>query len=357
MAKKRENNFASTVEDYHRIMHDLQSGKFSPLYLLCGEEGYFIDKICDYIAENAIDKELHDFNLNILYGSEHAAGSITEHAMTYPMMSDRRVVIVKEAVQIKDFTKLEKYFDDPSSSTILVICYKGKSLDKRLVVTKRAISNGVFFESVPARDYEIKTYLTELVMSRKCSIDAKAKELLVDHLGCDLRKIDNEIIKLLNAIGENENKITSSHIEKYIGISKDYNIFELTTALGTKNMAKALTIANYFEENPKSNPLVVILPSIFKYFLSLFCVGMIVQDSKKKGKPIPNNYEITKMAKLSNAYFVDKYLAAARIYPPLKSLNILGVIRKYDMKSKGIDTGSLSDGEILRELLLKIFNL
>lgn len=355
MAKKSDQGFNATVENFQSIMQKLQKREYSPLYVLCGEEPYFIDKISEYIAEHAIAEEERDFNREIIYGSEHTAASVMELSRTYPMMASHRVVVVREAASISDFNKMESYFENPMKSTILVLCYKGKSLDKRQAVYKKAVANGVVFESVPARDYEIKGYLSQLVESRGCTIDTKAKELLVEHLGCDLRKIDNEIVKLLNAMGEKERKISCDHIEKFIGISKDYNIFELTTALGTKDATRALSIAAYFESNPKNNPLALTIPSIFKYFLTIFCVGMIIFDHKKKGKPQPDNFTMAKMAKLPGPYFVDKYCAASRLYPPAKALAILGLVREYDLKSKGMGAGTLTDGELLRELLLKIF--
>lgn len=355
MAKKSEQGFSATVENFQGIMSKLSKREFAPLYLLYGEEPYFIDQISDYITANAIAEEEWDFNREIIYGQEQSAASVMELSRTYPMMADHRVVVVREAGSLSDFNKLEQYFENPVPTTILVICYKGKNIDKRLTVYKKAVAKGVVFESVPARDYEIKSYLSQLVERRGCSIDAKAKELLVEHLGCDLVKIDNEIVKLLNAMAEGENKITCDHIERFIGISKEYNIFELTTALGTKDVNKSLSIAAYFESNPKNNPLVMTLPSIFKYFLTVFCVGMIIFDHKKRGKPMPDNFTMAKMAKLPGAFFVDKYITASRYYPPAKSLEILGIIRKYDLRSKGMGGGSLPDGELLRELLLKIF--
>lgn len=355
MAKKREQGFSATVENFQLIMKNMASGEFSPLYILYGEEPYFIDKISDYIAEHALSADERDFNQEVVYGSETSASAIINMAKTYPMMATRRVVIVREAAAMSDFSKLEQYIENPLTTTILLICYKGKSLDKRLTLYKKAQSKGVIFESVVARDYEIKSYLSQLVESRGYTIDMKAKELLVEHLGCDLMKIDNEIIKLNNAMGEGEHKITPDHIERFIGISKDYNIFELTTALGVKDMASALKIADYFESNPKNNPLVITIPSIFKHFLTIFCVGMIIFDHRKRGKSLPDNFTLAKMAKLPGPFFVDKYVTATNIYPPNKALHILGIIREYDMKSKGMGVGSLTDGEILRELLLKIF--
>lgn len=355
MAKKSEQGFNATVENFRSIMQKLYKREFSSLYVLYGEEPYFIDKISDYIAEHAIAEEDRDFNREIIYGSEHSAASVMELSRTYPMMASHRVVIVREAASISDFNKLDTYFETPVKSTILVLCYKGKSLDKRQSPYKKALANGIIFESVPARDYEIKGYLSQLVESHSCTIDTKAKELLVEHLGCDLMKIDNEIVKLLNAMEEGERKISCEHIEKFIGISKDYNIFELTTALGTKDATKALSIAAYFESNPKNNPLVMTIPAIFKYFLTIFCVGMIIFDHKKRGKPLPDNFTMAKLAKLPGPYFVEKYYTASRLYPPAKALFILGIVREYDLKSKGIGGGSLTDGELLKELLLKIF--
>lgn len=356
MAKKSEQGFSATVEGFQTIMRNISTGKLSPLYLLHGEEPFFIDKISDYISNDILSEDECDFNRDIVYGGEQSAASVMELSRTSPMMGGRRIVVVREAASLSDFPKLEPYFDNPIPSTTLVICYKGKSVDKRSVVYKRALSKGVVFESVVARDYEIKGYLSQLVESHGCSIDMKAKELLVEHLGCDLKKIDNEIVKLLNAMGEGERKITCDHIEHFIGISKEYNIFEMTGAIGTKDVVKALSIANYFEANSKNNPLAMTIPAIFKYFLSVFCVGMIIFEHKKKGLARPDNFAIAKQAKLPSAYFVDKYVDATRIYPPTRALQIMGTIREYDLKSKGINGGLLTDGELLKELLLKIFN-
>lgn len=355
MAKKREQGFAATVESFSTIMRKLHLREYANIYILYGEEPFFIDKISEYIAQNAISAEEKDFNQEIVYGSETSASTVMEIARTFPMFSDRRVLVVREAAQMADFNKLEQYLENPVETTILVLCYKGKSLDKRLSFYKKAVNSGaVMFESVVARDYEIKGYLGEMIASHGCTIDAQAKELLVEHLGCDLKTIDNELTKLLSAMAVGDKRITNEHIEKYIGISKENNIFELTAALGEKNVKKVLSIAENFAQNPKNAPLVVTIPSIFKYFLTVFCVGMIIFDCKKRNKPMPSNIELSQRAKLPGAFFVDKYITASKIYPPSRAFQILGIIREYDMKSKGIGTGSLSDGELLKELLLKI---
>lgn len=357
MAKKREQGFAATVTAYNSLMGEIKKGVFQPFYLLHGEESYFIDRLSDAIESGSLSDDERDFNFELVYGADYTAADIINMAKTYPMMSERRVIIVREATQLSEFGKLESYFASPVQSTVLVICYKGKSPDKRSSVYKKAASNGVVFDSVKARDYEVKSFISKLTAARGCTIDPKAAELIVEHLGSELIKIDNEVIKLLNAMGEGEKNITTAHIEKFIGISKDYNVFELTDALSVKNRLKILTIADYFKSNPKNNPVVMVLPSLFRHFLSIYCVGMILLESKRKGGSRPDNYSIAKTANLPGPYFVDKYISATNIYPVQKSLAILGIIREYDMKSKGINGGSLSEGELLRELLLKIITI
>ncbi len=355
MAKKREQGFNATVEGYHQIVGDISSGSFSPIYLLHGEEPYFIDKISSAIS-GTIPEDMQDFNLEVVYGSDITAAAVMELARTYPMMTDRRVVIVREAQQMSDILKLESYADSPSATTSLVLCHKMKSLDKRSALYKRIDKSGVVFESVPARDYEIKGFLSELLAERGFTIDLKAKELLVEHLGCEVTKIDNEAVKLMNAMPEGVRSINADHVERYVGISKEYNIFELTDALSVKDVGRLLKIAAYFDANPKSAPLPMLLPSIFKYFLSIFSVGMIVSGCRRKGVALPDKYAIAKEANISTPFFVDKYVAATNLYPASKALAILGYIRECDMQSKGIGGAQLSDGERLRELLLKIIN-
>ncbi len=356
MAKKREQGFNATVEMYHTLMDDIKRGGISSLYLLHGEEPYFIDKVSDKLTA-IISEDLADFNLEVVYGSDTNAATVIELCRTYPMMSDKRVVVLREAAQMSDINKLESYVDNPSNSTVLVICYKGKSVDKRSAFYKKISKNGIVFESVSARDYEIKNFLSELLQGHGFTIDVKAKELLVEHLGCEVTKIDNEIMKLMNAMDEGVKAITCDHIERYVGISKEYNVFELTDALSARDGAKVLRISSYFNANPKSAPLVLLVPSLFKHFLSIFNIGMTMNDCRRKGLAIPDKYTLAKQAGLASHFFVDKYITAAGYYPPVKSLAIMGYIRDCDMRSKGIGGAALSEGELLRELLLKILNI
>ncbi len=356
MAKKREQGFNATLDGYRAIMGDISSGNVSPIYLLHGEESYFIDKVSDKIT-NIVDEDSRDFNLEVVYGSDTGAATIIELSRTYPMMADRRVVVVREAAQMSDMQKLDSYAENPSSSTVLVICHKGKSVDKRSAFYKRVQKLGVVFESVAARDYEIKGFLSELLSGHGFSIDNKAKELLVEHLGCEVTKIDNEVVKLMNAMPEGVKAINCDDIEKYVGISKEYNVFELTDALSVRDSSKVIRIVSYFDANPKSAPLAMVLPSLFRHFLSIFCIGRVVSDCRGKSLPLPDKYSLAKQAGISTHFFVDRYISASKIYPPSKALAIMGYIRECDMSSKGMGGAPLSEGERLRDLLLKIINI
>lgn len=357
MAKKREQGFAATLESYHAIMSDISAGNYSPTYLFMGAESYFIDKISEAILADALSEDDRDFNLDVVYGQDRSAAEIMELARTYPLMCPRRVVVVREASEIRDFAKLEAYFASPSAATVLVLCYKGKTVDKRSAVYKKALTSGVVFDSVAARDYEVKGFLTELVSRRGLSIDTKAKELILEHLGTDLTKIDNEVVKLLNALPVGSTQINCDHIERYIGISKEYNVFELTDALSLGDSAKVFRIVNNFILNPKNNPFVMVNTSLFRHFLALFRVGLIVNTAKRKGTPLPDKYTIVKEAGLSGVFLVDKYVSASRLFPAERCLRIIGYIREYDMKSKGIGaSASMTDGDLLKELMLKIMS-
>ncbi len=355
MAKKADKGFNATIESYHKVMGDIAKGELATIYLLNGEESYFIDKISEAIT-NTVPSEWADFDMDVLYGADSSAGEVIELCRTYPMGAARRVVVVREATQLSDIAKLEGYIQNPLPTTTLVICYKGKSYDKRSALYKKSATAGVVFESVVARDYEVKLFLSELLATRGFTIESKAKELLVEHLGSDITKIDNEIAKLMNAMPEGISVINSDHIERYVGISKEYNIFEFNDAVATADMLKMMRIASYFESNPKSAPLVMLLPTLFKHFLSIFSVGMIIYDCKKRGVSVPDKYALASQASLPSAFFVDKYIAASSLYPPPRVLRVLGYIRDCDMRSKGIGLAPLSEGELLRDLILKIVN-
>ena len=230
-------------------------------------------------------------------------------------------------------------------------------MDKRSQLYKQIAGRGVVFESVRPSDYEIDGWLAEYIRSRNCTIDAKSVSMLVDHLGADIAKIANEIDKLMTFLPEGTSRITAEHIEQNIGISKDFNNFELTRALSEKDMARALRIADHFARNPKENPLLVTLSTLFTHFQRIFIVNYQRWLCRRKGTPMPPDAELARMLKLSSAFFLKEYQQAASLYPNSQVFAILGLIREYDLKSKGIDSGQATDGELLKELLLKIFVL
>lgn len=354
MAKSEKIGFRQSLEAYRNIMQDLKAGKFSGCYLLMGAEGFFIDRISDYLAEHVLQPDERGFNQTVVYGRDSDVVDVVDYCRQYPMMSAYNVVILKEAQQLKNFDQLQYYVAEPHPSTIFVICYKEGSVDKRSKLYKRISEIGVVFESAEPRDYEIGSWIADLVRLKGCTIDDKSVALLVEHLGIDLAKIDNELDKLLTNLPQGTTVITSADIERNIGISKDFNVFELTRALSQKDAAKAMRIADYFAGNPSASPLVVTNQLLFTHFLRIFTLGMLQWESSKKRKPMPSDAELMKLLKLSSVYFLREYREALRYYPPAKSFAIMGEIRTCDMRSKGVESGSAGDGELLWELLFKI---
>lgn len=350
-------SFKQSFEDFGVIMKSLRNKQFKGVYLLMGEESYFIDRISEAIASMVLSEEERAFNQTILYGRETQIGDLIDLCRGYPMMASYNVIILKEAAQLKGIEELTLYLKAPQPSTILVICYKDGSLDKRGSLYKKIKDSGLIFESIPPRDYEIASWIKELYRNRGRQIEEKALSMLTEHLGTSLSRIVSETDKMLINLGETVNNITADHIELNIGISKEYNIFELNKALSERNLSQALNIADHFAQNPKDNPFVVTISMLFTHFLRIFSLGIIGWNTKKKGIAMPSDVEIAKEIKLPNPYFVKEYTLAVRNYPTSKSFIILSLLREYDMKSKGVDGGSASDSELLKELIFKIFAL
>lgn len=347
--------FKDTVSTYERLVKEISGGKYAPVYLLMGEEGYFIDGISELIGNSVLTEAERAFNQITVYGKDTDEGTIINYARQMPMMGRYEVIIVREAQTLRKPEQLSLYTASPSPSTILVICYKGKSIDKRSQLYKHVSQKGEVLESVRPRDYEITSWLGGFIQSKGCTIDTKALNMLTDHLGTDIAKISNELSKLLTRLPEDTKTITAQHIEDNIGISKDFNNFELTKAVSEKNIARALLIADHFKRNPKDNPLTVTLSALFTHFQRIFIVNYKRWQVKHKGVAMPSDTELSTLLKLPNPFFLNEYKQAANIYPNKKVFNILGLLREYDMRSKGIGNGSSDDGELLRELLLKIF--
>ena len=274
-----------------------------------------------------------------------------------PMMGQYQVVILKEAQQLKGLDKLALYTQKPSPTTILVICHKEKNADKRSAFYKGCAANGTVLESVRPRDYEIAAWLQQFIRQKGFTIDPKALSMLTDHLGTDIAKISNEIRKLTVSLPEGTQRITDADIEANIGISKDFNNFELCKAVVTRDMARALMIAEHFARNPKDNPLLLTVMALFGQFKELFVVNYLRWLARHKGRPFPPDTELMRILRKNNTFVIGEIKQNAAGWDNRKVFNILGLLREYDAKSKGLGAGGASDGELLRELLLKIFLL
>lgn len=354
---KSGTNFRDSIANYSAISKDIKARKFAPVYLLMGEEGYFIDRLSDLLAENILTEAEQSFNQIVAYGKDSECGNIINYCKQVPMMGSYQVVILKEAQQLRKIEQLSLYTQAFSASTILVICHKGKNLDKRSALYKQISKIGVVFESVKPRDYEIGGWLNDFIRSKDLSIDPKALTMLTEHLGVDIAKISNELDKLMTCLPEGTKNITADHIEQNIGISKEFNNFELTRAISEKDMRKALLIADHFAQNPKDNPLLVTISTLFSHFQRIFIINYQKWLVRYKGTAMPSDVELCRMLKIPSPYFLNEYKQASNLYPNKKVFMILGMLREYDMKSKGMNSGGAAEGELLRELLLKIFML
>ena len=349
--------FKDSVAQYERIAAEVAARRFRLVYLLMGEESYFIDALSEQLATTILGEAERAFNQITVYGRDTDAGQVVTLCRQMPMMGSYEVVIVREAQQLRGLDKLALYTQKPSPSTILVICHKEKNVDKRSALYKNCAANGAVLESVRPRDYEIGPWLQQFIAGRGLSIDAKALSMLTDHLGTDIAKISNEIRKLTVSLPEGTQRITDADIEANIGISKDFNNFELCKAVATRDMARALMIADHFARNPKEHPLLLTVMALFSQFRDYFTVNYLRWLSRHRGKPFPSDAELMRTLRKSNVYAVGEIKQLSTAWDNRKVFRILGLLREYDAKSKGINTGGAPDGELLRELLLKIFLL
>jgi len=327
------------------IISSLQRKEYKPIYFLMGEEAYYIDKISDYIEENVLDESEKAFNQTIIYGKETDIDAVINAAKRFPMMSPYQVIIVKEAQHIKNFDNLIYYLQKPLLSTILVFCYKYGTLDKRSKLPQEIAKIGVLYTTPKLYDYQIPTWIIQYLKEKNVGIDPKAASLLAEYLGTDLSKIVNELDKLLITKPSGEKNITSDLIEKNIGISKDYNAFELQAALFKRDVVKANRIVFYLAQNDKETPYVVVLSVLFKGFSTLLQYHYIPNKSADNLKELG----------LTNTFFINEFEAASRIYNGNKCIEIISAIRTYDAKGKGIDC-STSKGELLKELVYIILH-
>lgn len=347
--------FKDSIASYERLRSQIAARQFAPIYLLMGEESYFIDALCDQLISTILSPAEQAFNQITVYGKDSDAGQIVNLCRQMPMMGSFEVIVVKEAQQLRQIEKLSHYTSKPQASTILIICHKEKSVDKRSAFYKQCNSAGEVFESIRPRDYEIGPWLTQFIAGKGLRISPKAVQMLTDHLGCDIAKISNELDKLVVSLPTGTTDITDTHIEQNVGISKEFNNFELCNAVAMQDVARAMKIADHFAHNPKDNPLLVTVMALYSQFRDMFIINYLRWLSKHKGVAFPNEMELMRTLKKSNTYAVKELSQQSLRWNNRKVFNILGLLREYDGKSKGIDTGGMNDGELLRELLLKIF--
>ena len=331
--------------NYEDILTNLRNKIYHPIYFLMGEESYFIDQISDYIAQHVLTEAEKGFNQHILYGKDADANTIITHARRFPMMANHQVIIVREAQNIKKIEELEPYVNNPLKSTILVINYKYKTLDKRKTFTKQIAKTGVLFESKKIYDNQLPAWINSYLKVHQYSIEPQASAMLSEYLGTDLSKVANELNKLIISL-PGQTRITPDHIEKNIGISKDYNVFELQNALGERNVLKSNQIINHFAANPNSNPFPRTVASLYFFFMKLLTYHFTEDKSK-------NN--ITSALQVG-PYFVQSYIAAAKQYPIRKIVEIISILREYDMKSKGLGNVSSDSSDLQKEMIYRILH-
>jgi DNA polymerase-3 subunit delta len=331
---------------YEEIISDLKKRIFKPVYFLAGEEPYYIDLITNYIEDKILQEEEKAFNQMILYGDDTNISAIIDTARRFPMMASHQVIIVKEAQSLKKLEDLVIYLEKPLVSTILVFSYKYKTLDKRTKLFKTLENHGVYFESARIRDYLIPGWIERYLMTKGIRIDPSASAMLTEFLGTDLHKIVNELDKLIITLPEGKPLITTGLIEKNIGISKDYNNFELQKAIGEKDILKANMIVYYFANNPKDNPIMLTIASLFGFFSKLLTYYYLTDKSK-------NNVAA---ALKVNPFFVKDYETSASRYNVTKTVQIISLLRTYDMRSKGYGDPGTEPGDLLKELVFRILH-
>lgn len=334
------------MDEVVKIINDIKAGNIKPIYFLMGDEPYYIDKLTEYIEQNVLQEHERDFNQTILYGRDVTIEDVVGNAKRFPMMADRQVVVVREAQELsRTIDKIESYFENPQPTTVLVFAYKYKTLDKRKKVTKLLDKHGVVFESKKMYDNQVGTWISRVLQGKGYSIEPKANAMLVEFLGNDLSRISNEL-KKLQIILPKGHSINPKDIEENIGFSKDFNVFELQNALGSRNQLKAYQIAQYFADNPKDNPMVVTTSLVFSFFIKLL---------KYHGLKDKNPKNVAAVLGVS-PYFLKDYDVALKNYPMKKVSSIVATLRDIDVKSKGVGANSLPNHDLLKEMLVKIFN-
>jgi DNA polymerase-3 subunit delta len=330
---------------FEQILTDLKNRIYYPVYLFHGEESYHIDLLSDFIGEKVLSETEKEFNQTVLYGKDADAATIISHARRYPMMANYQVLIIREAQEIQELDALIPYIQNPLSSTLLVLCYKHGKLDKRRSIVKAADKTGVVFDSPRIYDNKVPAWIEEYIRSRNYSITAKAAIMLTEFLGADLSRIVNEIGKLMINIPAGA-LINEDLVEKHIGISKDYNVFELQKALGYRDILKANQIIRYFGANPRENPMMKVIPMLYSFFSKVLLYQHLPDRSRNNVASVLGIHP----------FFVPDYQMTARNYPVGKLMSVIGILREYDLKAKGVDSGSVPDRELMKEMIFRILH-
>jgi len=338
-----------TAITYESVMHDLQQRKFRPVYYLMGDEPYYIDKISDWIAENVLQPEERDFNQTVLFGSDVTASQIVDAAKRYPMMAEYQVLIVKEAQNVKNVEALEKYMKAPMPSTILVLCHKNGTIDGRKREYVKAIQQaGILFESKKLRERDLPGFIERYLKAQEASIDPKSTQMIAEAIGADLSRLTGELDKVLLSLPEQDRRVTPQVVEDQIGVSKDYNAFELRDAIVNRNIEKANRIIKYFDENPKAGGLYALLPMVFNYFQNLMLAFYCPQKGSQEA--------LAKWLDMKSPWGARDYLTGMQNYSGMKVMQIISKIREIDAKSKGLDNPNTPPGELMRELIFFTFH-
>jgi DNA polymerase-3 subunit delta len=339
---------AKKEHTFEGICRDIKAKQFAPVYMLMGEEPFFIDRITDLLIENVLEESERDFNRTILYGADTDVATIFNAARRFPMMSERQLVVVREAQLIRDVEPLANYVKNPLKSTILVVNYKYKTLDGRKSLAVACDKIGILFESQKIPDYKMPAFITSFLQTRETGIDAKGAQMLADYLGNDLSRLCKELDKLSILLPDTGIKrITPEMIEQNIGISKEFNNFELQKAIITRNILKANQIIQYFDKNPKNNPIQVTLSVLFNYFSNLL-ICHYSNDRSENG--------LMAALGLRNSFQVKDFQSGIKSFSAMKVFNLIGDIRTADARSKGVENASMTDADIMKELLYKMLH-
>lgn len=335
------------TQTYIQLMKDLQARKFAPIYYLMGEESYYIDKVSDFIAGNVLAEEERDFNQTVVFGSDVSMQQVVEYAKRYPMMAERQVVIVKESQGIKSMEMLEQYIQKPMTSTVLVFCHKNGSLDKRKKVATLLTKSdaAVVFESKKLKDTELPAFVMSYLSEQDIKIDNKSVHIIAESIGSDLNRMTSELDKLKIGLPD-DRTITPEIVEQKIGVSKDFNAFELRNAIVTKNVFKANQIIDYFDKNPKAGSIYNMIPLLFQYFANL----MQAHYAPKK-----DDRSLGEWLGIS-PWMAREYVSGMKMFSAMKTLQIIAKFREVDAKSKGLDNPNTSASELMKELVFFILH-